>query len=522
MQATIKPNSKKAKRLRRFIRQKRANNRRKARRTRILRGVRVNRRFRRLPAAFTKNFNKEWKIISQDATSMTVSGRDLIYQIPDTLATNVDSPIMTVITANPAYWIGTRMANMAAAYQNYRPIALSVTYVPHCGSTQVGTVIGGTLWQQAPSENALQQTLQTSNGGFMTQAFMTTTKSIILGSNLQKNLYQVGGDLADTSNPFIFIAIAQGCYNENKERIVPGYFYISYTYVLKNPIGTNALFTSTGLIKAKDISNSVHRTVVMASPQTSQYNPNTIPLGTQIQVDTLLPDEEEEDQEPYNAYFIEGTEVEIPDDCYVWEFANTPIHSTQPPEPEPAPIETIPIYYNSQGVGNGQYKQFSWGALLYILPSDPDDKYIPIITQMRIGSNGNTNWRYKIDEGLQYYVVSPQSERLDLATWNEQNAFLGCIYKIECNYNNSTIELEAKIDRSVTPITFTDGNSAKLIKMVKQLSINPKLKNAKTLKKLGNKVIKMKRKIKMKEDEKEVENQTKDDDTTNLLKASDD
>lgn len=365
------------------------------------------RRLNRIPAAIARRFNKQWRIIRQDSTSVTITGKDLIYSIPDSMIGNNLSNVMTIITANPAYWIGTRMATMASSYQNYRPISLSVTYVPYCGSTQVGTVIGGTIWQQAPVHNALQQSLQTSNGGFMTQAYAPMTRSIILGSNLQKNLYQMGGDLEEQSNPFIFLAITQGCYNERNERIIPGFFYIQYTYTLKNPIGTSVAFNTSAAISVSNISKSVHRTLFnITLPTETQVNTTQIPIGTLIHCETLY---DEQDKE-FDAYFIQGTQVELNKNLLVWEFANYPI--TQPqPQPEDEAVE-LEVPYSEAIAGDGEIHQIPYGAILYKIYEgyqDPTDgRYIATLFNMsvkfRVLSNSNTNYPVTLEADHQYFI----------------------------------------------------------------------------------------------------------------------
>lgn len=423
------------KRAKRRLAQKKANNRRKARRLKIIRGPNANKRTNRMPAAFSRTFAKQWRILSQDATSMTVSGRDLIYQIPDSLSGVQDTNLMTFIPANPAYWIGTRMASMAAAYQNYRPISVSITYVPHCGSTQVGTVIGGTIWQQAPQPDALQQTLQTSNGGFMTQAFMTITKNITLGSNLQKNLYQVSGDLSVESNPFTFMAIAQGCYDEQKNRVVPGYFFVTYKYVLKNPIGTNVAFTSSGIKRVSEITESTHRVVLMATPPSDgTLNPNRIPIGTSIQVDTVY----DEQEQPQTAFFIDGTEISLMNNALIWEFANTPT-SEQSIVPIPTDQITYEIQYQATGTGDNRSVQISLGHILYIV--NPDNEYIECRTYVATGSSGVVNWTHTVPTGLTYYIARCQSHMLNGATYAPDNAYIGGLKSITY-FTGSTSHIE--------------------------------------------------------------------------------
>lgn len=63
--------------------------------------------------------------------TVTVKGNDLVTSIPhEIIATDGNLSIFSVIPANPAYWGGTRIAQLAPAYANYRPISLTFHYVP--------------------------------------------------------------------------------------------------------------------------------------------------------------------------------------------------------------------------------------------------------------------------------------------------------------------------------------------------------------------------------------------------------
>lgn len=161
---------------------------------------------------------------------MRVSGCDLVYRIPGTLA-NDPNTLFCVIPCNPAYWAGTRIAQVAPAYTTYRPIRLTFSYIPQVAVTQEGTVAMGTIWNTAVGSEDIQQSLFTSNGGCLTQCYIPCDTRIELGSNLQQNLFQLKGELRGETNPFIFCAALAGA------ALVPGYFYVTYEFDFKNPIG---------------------------------------------------------------------------------------------------------------------------------------------------------------------------------------------------------------------------------------------------------------------------------------------
>lgn len=282
---------------------------------RIRRQLRRN-NARRLPAATTQSYTKQFRILYQDGNTVKVTGRDLIYKIPDELTQQLTTNVITVIPANPAYWIGTRIAALAQGYQNYRPVAMKIHYVPQCAVTQQGNIIAGTLWDQAPTFESLQQSLRTSNGGLLTQCYKPATSVIRMRTNLQYNLYRMAGQFDQQSNPFIYLALAIACNNANDQPIIPGYFYVTWSFILKNPIGQSITYMNSGLITYDKIDPTpANKTVVYAT--TSENN--TLPCGALIQ----LEDDDENDnliQPKYN-----NSDVTINVNDIVWQFSNTAV-----------------------------------------------------------------------------------------------------------------------------------------------------------------------------------------------------
>lgn len=186
---------------------------------------------RALPAAYASHVRPRLNVIATGENTVRVSGCDLVYPLPRSIETGYNSAIFAVIPSNPAYWTGTRVAQFAPAYMNYRPIAMTFSYIPQVAVTQSGTVFMGTLWNGATPLANIQQSLFTSNGGCLTQCYVPCDTTIKLGSNLQQNLFTMCGSLSPTTSPFIFMAGVRG------SEVVPGYFYVTYTFEFKNPIG---------------------------------------------------------------------------------------------------------------------------------------------------------------------------------------------------------------------------------------------------------------------------------------------
>lgn len=243
---------------------------------------------------------------AQNGTSVRVAGRDLIYQIPETINTNKTS-ILTVIPCNPAYWLGTRVAALAAGYQNFRPIKFKAHYIPQCAVTQQGNVLAGTLWAMSPNKENLQQTLRTSNGGMLTQCYKQAISNIKLGANLQYNLYRMGGKFDQESNPFVFIAIAIAV-TKDDNKINPGYFSIEYEFEFKNPIGNTIQYYNSGLVQRQNYAKAYQNESCI------NCSAATINVGATLQLDD-------------DKYYYNDNEVVIEDTDELWYFSNDLIPS---------------------------------------------------------------------------------------------------------------------------------------------------------------------------------------------------
>lgn len=244
-------------------RNRRRVSRRSARRTKTQIPRPVRQQTRALPAAYASHVRARFNMLSKSSSGCRCSGTDLIYPIPATVTSSTDT-LFAIFPCNPAYWSGTRIAQIAPAYQNYRPIRFRVSYIPQVAVTQPGTVFMGTLWNEGAPVNDIQQSLFTSNGGCLTQCYIPCDTNVALGSNLQQNLFQMTDSLNPDTCPFLFLAGVRG------GEVVPGYFYVSYEYEFKNPIGRAWTFYNSGL------------TTYGALPDVAQYNNQTIVLTSQL------------------------------------------------------------------------------------------------------------------------------------------------------------------------------------------------------------------------------------------------
>lgn len=336
--------------------------------------IRRRRKRRNLAAAYMKSFKREFSILRQTGTSMRVKGRDLIYKIPNSLESNNNTDVITVIPCNPAYWTGTRMAAISAGYQNYRPIIFKVTYVPQCAVTQQGNVIGGTIWNMSPNDSNLQQTLRTSNGGMLTQCYKPFTTNIELGTNLQFNLFRMGGKFDQEANPFIYIAMSIGTKDSNNNNIIPGYFYVHYEYELKNPIGDTIKYFNSGLIQ------NIQKPNIYVNQTLINCNDKHVNIGATIQDD--------------DRYTWFDKEIIIDETSYVWYFCNQLKTENEEPESNeliiPGSILTeVSTTSITQQLGKTYFLN-DLGDGLYTLIEATNTNQNPIVTNVnQISDQGN-------------------------------------------------------------------------------------------------------------------------------------
>lgn len=204
---------------------------------------------RSIPSAYVKTPVAKFSARSVE-NGILVNGADLVQEIPTTISPLKDS-IFAIIPSNPLYWIGTRLSSIANMYQNYRPLRFQVHYIPQVSVAQPGTVVMGTLWDNTSSKGNLQKTLVTSNGGLTCPCYSPATTNVRLATNLSMNLYRVHETGTYDSVPFNFLAMMAG------GNVVPGYFFVTYSYVFKNAMGSSWVSnTYTTTISDLPVSNS--------------------------------------------------------------------------------------------------------------------------------------------------------------------------------------------------------------------------------------------------------------------------
>lgn len=297
---------------------------------RLKRRVRRTRRMlrnKRAQLTEYKEMKSRFKVLRTDDNSTVVTGVDLIYSVPDTPLSESED-VMTVIPSNPAYWTGTRVAAMALAYQQFRPLRFTVHYSPYTSVLQQGTIFGGTIWENTtiPKQN-LQKALTTTSGKMNTQAAQKARARVPLGRNLGTNLYNVAGELNYRSNPFFYVAVGVGNFKE-ETRIGTGMFWVSYKYVFRNPVGNNTVFENSGLTLYRNITYRTNTTAMLCQEKVYEGPPNkygnptyqTLNPFTILQINLL--DHDYNNGETIATY--NGEVVPLQPEDKLWVFSNYP------------------------------------------------------------------------------------------------------------------------------------------------------------------------------------------------------
>lgn len=266
---------------------------------------------RALPASYASHVKAAFRM-SRTGDGVRVSGCDLVTPLPSVIETvsGTNEYLFAVITANPLYWTGTRIAQIGAAYMNYRPLSMVFRYIPQVAVTQAGTVIMGTLWNGSAPSADLQQTLLTSNGGCMINCYVPGNTRVKLGTNLQQNLFTCNGDINPDTSPFIFVATTRGCVSNGNsdEQVVPGYFYVEYEYEFKNPIGQSWTYLRSSPVEYSSVDWSLPNRSIVLLQQAGGFGPGTV-LDVEVEGGSTL-------------VKYRGTTVTLPTSTYVQAFQN--------------------------------------------------------------------------------------------------------------------------------------------------------------------------------------------------------
>lgn len=168
---------------------------------------------------------------------LVVRGLDLITSF------ETGANISYFITANPAAWNGTRIAAVAAGFQNYRPLKFIIHYRPQCGSTSELSLTIGTIWQNnyITARSQIEPSLLTSPGGVYTPAWQSTSTQVNLGRCLPQRMFPIR-DPQFTTVPFAVVARASAGGPSDPSVQMPGRIFVEYAYEFRNAIGSGSGF----------------------------------------------------------------------------------------------------------------------------------------------------------------------------------------------------------------------------------------------------------------------------------------
>jgi len=324
----------------------------------------------RVPAAYSYRTRSGARTRSaRNNTSLTISGYDLVYRL--TGDEQLIDGAFVAIPANPAYWTGTRIGQVATAYSQYRPLYLRFDYFPAVGTGTNGVITSGTFWNQGVEERSLTQALVTSNGGVSHPAYVRQRTNVRLKSNLEQNLFEMDGRLNSDTNPFIFLATTTGV-----NGIVPGYYMAHYTYELKNPIGDGNEYdvkvTTAGELTVDDIWENT--SAVVMSDTNVGMGPGTvlaIELITTISVKMI-------------QFFLKGSQAGVLADTVIKIFRNRNRIRTRE-ENSPSSFEHQYCTMIEMLYGPDNNKNY------YIIPPQGDDTVEPINV---------SSWQFSTMRGL--------------------------------------------------------------------------------------------------------------------------
>lgn len=169
-----------------------------------------------------------------------VRGFDLVttpYNPSNLLAPNISY----FITANPASWNGTRIAAIAAGYQNYRPLSFKIHYRPQVGSTSTVSMFIGTVWQNnyMTNRSTIEPSLVTSPGGTYLPAWQSCCSVVPLGRRLPQRMFPIR-DPDFSTVPFSVVCRASDGGPDSDSVAMPGRIFIEYVYEFRNAIGSGS------------------------------------------------------------------------------------------------------------------------------------------------------------------------------------------------------------------------------------------------------------------------------------------
>jgi hypothetical protein len=219
-----------------------------------------------------KNVNNQ--IINRNNKNTIITGKDLIINCDSNLITT--SKIYAAIPISPLYWQGTRIKNMAAQYQYFKPLSLTIEYVPTVSKFQKGTITIGCMSNPFVNDDSIQNTLISSTSGETFSCSEQYVKRIALNSLLQQKKLLLSQTLDKESNPFFIIIYLSDITDNNGFYIAPGTFYFNYKIHLYNPVANPLYYKTENSKMIKDVDLRHQNITGILLTQNNKYTAGTM------------------------------------------------------------------------------------------------------------------------------------------------------------------------------------------------------------------------------------------------------
>lgn len=238
---------------------KRARNRNRVNNNRVVRrrGMRRGRSYF-IPAAYRTD-------LSTNASINVLNGRTTLFSreiFPIVKSENEIFDLMIPMT--PTKWTGTRTSALASTYQSFRPLYVSISFMPTNGTSTAGSLAVGTLWDGNSSDinsrTAAITQLPSMNGGFLTSLYTRCSRRVGLGTSLRANTFPTG-DINSDDIPFWIICTCDSGNITNNGTV--GNLVVTSRFALHNAI--NRSVSSTGAL-------NIPATIQKEAAQTPTYS----------------------------------------------------------------------------------------------------------------------------------------------------------------------------------------------------------------------------------------------------------
>lgn len=180
-----------------------------------------------VPSAIANVSKTQYSIRNNSANSVRVAGRDYLGKVQ-----MLNGNICWQVSVNPVGWAGTRVANVARTYSNYRPLRFVVHYMTNVATTQAGCLYFGTVWGDSVVDPVNPAGLLTSDGGTQFSVWKNQTCPISF-RNLPQRAFYTEDTHGTDSEPLTAVMTCQDPSN-GLVAIAVGSVFVEYEYEFAN------------------------------------------------------------------------------------------------------------------------------------------------------------------------------------------------------------------------------------------------------------------------------------------------